>query len=164
MQKYSSVIIYVMWWEIFFFISRANTCYKSSVGRIQANAKDYGKDSPQKRRLGTRQENVLFIHSWRYNVTKKHMINSTSAFPSLTFRLHLWQQLKYCSGSSFFTGRARGTREGERLFSFFSLARPRDFFLRPKNPAPATKAKIVEQDELTLRRDTISSAVTKRES
>ena len=33
-----------------------------SVGRIQANAKDYEKDSPQKRRLGTRQENVLFIH------------------------------------------------------------------------------------------------------
>lgn len=32
-----------------------------------------------------------------------------------------------------------------------------------RNPAPATQAKIVEQDELTLRRDTISSAVTKRE-
>ena len=31
-----------------------------SVGRIQANAKDYGTDSPQKRRLGTRQENVVY--------------------------------------------------------------------------------------------------------
>ena len=54
-------------------------------------------------------------------------------------------------------------RSIEVLLHFFPRASPEISPVALKNLTPNTQAKIVEQDELTLRRDTISSAVTKRE-
>ena len=53
--------------------------------------------------------------------------------------------------------------KGRGPYPFFPSRVPEISSFALKNPVPDTQAKMVEQDELTLRRDTISSAVTKIE-